>query len=289
MTGFTVEVLCVGNELLLGRTIDSNSNYICRRVYELGGTARRVTIVPDDVEEIAKALTEISSRGTDWAIVTGGLGPTYDDKTLQGLAAAMKVPMSLSSKALEYINESVRRRAMATGINYPATEQMLKAREKMGIIPEGSEPLPNPVGTAPAVLARVHNTRVVCLPGVPAEMKAIFDQSVVPMLTSAAPSAYTVDIDVVGVPEAALAPLLESTAKEYPDFYIKSHPATAEKQSRVIIQITGRGADSAKRTEEVARIFTKWLESQRASFRLNRSTDTGQTVSQRFEDSHHSR
>ncbi len=289
MNSFSVEVLCVGNELLFGRTLDSNSNFVCKRVYELGGTTKRITVVGDDVNEISRAIKETLARRADWLIVTGGLGPTYDDKTLQGLAEAMGARLSLSDKALSYVKESVRRRAHLTRSKYPATKEVLKAREKMATIPAGSEPLPNPVGTAPGVLALVDKTNVVCLPGVPAEMKAIFNQSVAPMMTGTPAGAYTVDIVVKGVPEASMAPLLESTARGFPDFYIKSHPASTKRISRVVVQVTGRGKGAISKTENAAKVITDWLKNQGASFRLIRSTKTGTPADQCLEDSHHSR
>jgi len=100
---FTVEVVSVGNELLNGRTANTNLQWIGGRVYALGGWIRRAITVPDVLEEVEAVIRETLSRKPDLIITTGGLGPTYDDRTLEGVAKAIGRRLVLNEEALRMI------------------------------------------------------------------------------------------------------------------------------------------------------------------------------------------
>jgi molybdenum cofactor synthesis domain-containing protein len=144
----SVEIICVGNELLIGKTLNTNSQWLSRRVTNLGLTTRRVTVVGDDIQEISSAIEEAIQRSSSFILTTGGLGPTFDDKTLEGLAEALELKMKINQKALKMVKEKY--------LSY-VQEGRMKALEltshrvKMAKLPEGAIPLRNPVGTAPAV------------------------------------------------------------------------------------------------------------------------------------------
>jgi len=246
---FTAIVVGVGNELLNGRTANTNAQWLCGEVYSLGGKVRLALTVPDDLSEIGEALLLSLKERPNWLIVTGGLGPTYDDMTLAGAAAALGLGLAEDPRAKEMILRKLEEyRAMGRATSMEYTPE----RAKMASLPRGSTPLSNSAGTAPGVLIKVGETTVVCLPGVPSEMKAIFDEHVAPMMAKGKLKTLTAEAEVKGLPEAALAPLLASLAKKYPVVYVKSHPRGFEGGSRVLVQLTGRG-DQGVRDVEAAR------------------------------------
>ncbi|MEM2609951.1 MAG: molybdopterin-binding protein, partial [Candidatus Bathyarchaeia archaeon] len=168
-----MEIICVGNELLIGKTLNTNAQWLAKRATSLGVTLKRITVVGDDVDEIACAVREALGRKPRFIITTGGLGPTFDDKTLEGIAKAINRRLELNEKALEMVRKKYEEYAKARKIN---AIEMTAHRIKMAQLPEGAEPLPNPVGTAPGVLVRIGGTDLIALPGVPSEMEAIFDE-----------------------------------------------------------------------------------------------------------------
>src|SRR5947209_7168235 len=100
-----VEILSVGNEVLAGDVVDTNSNWLARQVTRRGGRVGRITTVPDEVETIAEAARGALARQTDLLLCTGGLGPTADDVTLGGLAAALGRPLAEDAQALAMVEQ----------------------------------------------------------------------------------------------------------------------------------------------------------------------------------------
>src|SRR5678815_5985649 len=124
---YTVEIICIGNELLSGITLNTNAHWISKRITKIGGFVRRVTVIRDDLDEINLALMDSLKRKPDLIIVCGGLGPTYDDKTLQGISKALKKRLILNNVALDMVKKSYSARHQKVKIN--------NARLKMAIIP----------------------------------------------------------------------------------------------------------------------------------------------------------
>jgi molybdopterin-biosynthesis enzyme MoeA-like protein len=182
------------------------------------------------VAPIKDGVTGSLGRKPDLLITLGGLGPTHDDITLKGVAAALKKRLALSPDALAMVKARYNALEASTGLT--------RFRTKMATLPEGAHPLPNPVGTAPGVLITVGMTSIVSLPGVPSEMKAIFTGSVIPILRAAKGQApLEVSIGLVGIIESALAPALDRTRKAFPGLYFKSHPRGREGGIRSLIQL----------------------------------------------------
>ena len=131
-----------------------------------------------------------------------------------------------------------------------ASTGLTRFRRKMATLPDGTQPLPNPVGTAPGVTIKVGATRLVSLPGVPFEMKAIFTGSVIPMLRASKGQApQEVSIGLVGIIESALAPALDRTRKAFPGLYFKSHPRGREGGIRSLIQLHVYSVDPDSRAK----------------------------------------
>jgi molybdenum cofactor synthesis domain-containing protein len=217
-----VEIICVGNELLIGKTLNTNAHWLAKRATSLGGVVKRITIIGDNVDEIASAIREAMERTPRFMITTGGLGPTFDDKTLEGIAKALNRRLEVNEKALKMVKEKYE-----TYLKEGKIEkiELTPSRVKMATLPEGTEPLRNPVGTAPAMIAKVKDLFLIALPGVPPEMEAIFEESVAVMIKKEAGKSafFEASIYVSGVMESNLAPLIDRVMHDNPRIYIKSH------------------------------------------------------------------
>jgi molybdenum cofactor synthesis domain-containing protein len=222
-----VEVVNVGNELLDGRTLNTNLQWLCERLSRLGYMVERATIVRDDVAAISVCIREVLKRRPGWLLISGGLGPTHDDKTLEGVARALGVGLRLNRKAVEMLRlryEEMKRTGLIASV------ELTKERLKMAKLPVGSKPLANRVGTAPGVLVELRSTRIVCLPGVPRELQDIFENHIAPLMLSESGgrSYVTESLTLKGVFESSLAPILVETMKRYPGLYLKSNPKGIE-------------------------------------------------------------
>ncbi len=267
---FTAVVIGVGNELLNGRTANTNAQWLCGEIYSLGGSVKRVLTVPDDLQEIEAALRETLLRGPRWVIMTGGLGPTYDDMTLTGVAAALGRGLSEDEAAREMILKRLREYKVQ-GRTQPL--DLTPERAKMARIPTGSKPLSNSAGTAPGVLIELDGGYVACLPGVPSEMKAIFQEHLAPMMARNRLKTVTVDTEIRGIPEAALAPTLAILAKKYPRIYVKSHPRGFEGVSKVLVQLTGRGDEGIDEVESARKELAAVLDRLDAAYEMRARQD----------------
>jgi nicotinamide-nucleotide amidase len=259
MTMIVVEILCVGNELLSGITLNSNAHWLAGQIAHAGGIVKRVTVVRDDLDEISAAVQESLARKPDILITTGGLGATYDDLTLEGVALALGRKTALDGRAVEMLKKSYAVRKL----NYELTE----ARLKMAKIPEGSTPIQNLLGSAPGVFLQAgETTKIFCLQGVPSEMKAIFEKHVMPLVKQGVGRfvALEVNYNVRGVTEAMIAPTLASIVGSHPRdaIYLKTHPQGyyRKKTPQIRIQLISRGSDKKevkKRLDAIAGTIEK--------------------------------
>ncbi len=243
----SVEIICIGNELLIGKIADTNAQWLAKRVTALGMRVRRITVVGDDVDEISTVTREVLSRKPRFILTTGGLGPTFDDRTLEGIAKALNRKLETNSEALRMIEDKYRRYVAEGRIE---KFEMTSYRVKMARLPEGAEPLSNPVGTAPGVKIEQDESIIISLPGVPQEMKAIFEDSVAALIKEASGNMvfYEASIQVTGLPESEVAPIIDQVMHDNPYVYIKSHPKMAEKTSYLELHFstTSDNMDMAK-------------------------------------------
>src|SRR4051794_4956483 len=172
-------ILSVGDELVLGQTVDTNSAWISQQLAAVGcGVGAHVT-VPDDQRAIETAIRESAGR-CDFLIISGGIGPTEDDLTRQALAAVMGVRLAMNDEWLAKLEEFFKARGRAM----PETNKI------QAMIPFGATLIDNSAGTAAGIFAtlvnetgemskdKYHFCRVFVMPGVPKEMKIMFDRSV---------------------------------------------------------------------------------------------------------------
>jgi molybdenum cofactor synthesis domain-containing protein len=254
-----IEILSIGNELLIGKTLNTNANWMAKRLTTLGLNVRRIITVSDDVDEISTAVKEILKREPDSLITTGGLGPTFDDKTLEGIAKALNAPVVLNEEAFQMVEAKYKTYAEERGVE---KIELTPARVKMAKLPKDAKPLPNSVGTAPGVIIKYGKTTIVSLPGVPPEMESIFENSLEPMLKKLAGKAtfFETSIGVSGIMESELAPIIDQVMHDNPYVYIKSHPRGQERIPHLELHMSTTAEDSATAKSRVSRAIIQITE-----------------------------
>lgn len=187
-------IISIGNELLSGQTVDTNAAYLGAAMIELSLPVVTRYTVGDDVRLIVRSL-ERAVREADVILMTGGLGPTDDDVTRAALAEFLGVELKLDSGLLGQIEVLFRTRG------YDMPEQ----NRRQAYLPDGAAPIPNRYGTAPGIKVTHASVPIYVLPGVPSEMRQMFDASVVPELRSQADHAVAVrKLKCFGVGESSL-------------------------------------------------------------------------------------
>jgi molybdenum cofactor synthesis domain-containing protein len=241
-----MELICVGNELLIGKTLNTNAHWLSKEATILGVNVRRITVVRDLVEEIAKVICEVLERKPQFIITTGGLGPTFDDKTLEGVAKALSRKLEINKEALEMVK--IKYEEYARKRQLPTTVELTPARVKMATLPENTEPIYNPVGTAPGVRVDLEETVLFALPGVPSEMEAIFTETIAPLLKQAAGDRVFCEKSMFldNMMESRLAPLIDKVMIDNVGVYIKSHPMGAENKPHIEIHLTVTAKEKEK-------------------------------------------
>ena len=163
------EIVAIGSELLLGQIVDTNSAWMAQRLTNLGVDLFYKTIVGDNPGRMKAAIGRALER-SDLVITSGGLGPTQDDLTRETIAAVTGRRLVKDPDLLEQIEQRFRRRGLIMTAN----------NERQAYIPEGATPVQNPNGTAPSFIVEDPRGAVFALPGVPFEMKWLFDNELVP-------------------------------------------------------------------------------------------------------------
>jgi len=160
-------ILAIGDELISGQHVDTNSAYLSDRLATVGIRALAHWTIGDELSAIEDAFKR-AAAAAELVISTGGLGPTGDDLTRQGLSDAMQRPLALDADGLAMMEAFFADRGWTVS----------EANRVQAMLPEGSQALANIHGTAPGILAKLGEATVVCMPGVPHEMKAMFEQHV---------------------------------------------------------------------------------------------------------------
>lgn len=237
-----VELITIGDELLIGDTVNGNAAWLGQRLAEHGIELSRSVVVGDDEATIGEAVTSALGRA-DVVVTTGGLGPTYDDVTREALAKAAGVAIVRDEAAAERI----RVRAAERGI--PLRPMALRMAEH----PEGATPLPNPMGTALSFRIDLGGGSVYALPGVPIEVRAVFTEGVLPELRARrdgdgddVPARRTLRTAVAW--ESSIATRL-APVEALDDIKLAYLPGIAE----VRIRVTATGPDARARLEHAER------------------------------------
>ena len=166
-----IELVSIGSELLLGQIVDTNSAWISQRLAEVGTNIYYKTTVGDNLRRMVEVLSQAVNR-SDVVITGGGIGPTQDDLTREAVAEVFGVDVVTHEPSLEELRERYQRRGFI----------VTKNNEKQAQIPDGATVVKNPNGTAPAFIMEGESATVICLPGVPFEMKWLMTHEVIPYL-----------------------------------------------------------------------------------------------------------
>lgn len=201
------EIITIGDELLIGQVVDTNSAWMAERLNEVGIELYQITSVHDTREHIIAALDE-AFRRVDIVLTTGGLGPTNDDITKQVLCDYFGTHLIESASVRAHIEQLYAER--------PDVLNRLTATQ--WLVPESAEILPNRVGSAPLMLFRRGSQLLAAMPGVPYEMKIAMEEQILPRLARPTEHIIHKTLQVNGIPESALAILLEDFERNMPPY-----------------------------------------------------------------------
>jgi nicotinamide-nucleotide amidase len=231
------EIVTIGTEMLLGDLVDTNTAWISQRLAELGVGIYRHTTVGDNPERIVDALREAASR-SDLVVTTGGLGPTSDDLTNACLSTLTGREMVEYQEAREHVD------LMFAKFGREPT----KNNYKQALFPKETELIPNPVGTAMGALVEWNGTLFATLPGVPTEMKSMFEATLDPLIRARSDgSIVSKTLHFAGIGESAL-------AEKVQEFLDATDPTVAPLagQGKVRLRITTRAATESEAQEKIA-------------------------------------
>jgi molybdenum cofactor synthesis domain-containing protein len=218
----TAAIVIIGDEILTGKFDDQNGPFLIRRLRELGLTVRRISVVADEIDDIASEVRRCSDR-FDVVFTSGGVGPTHDDVTLMAIAQAFAVSLHIDDELMSLMNE----------YGLPSDE----ATRRMAAIPEGGELLCSGSMAFPALRCR----NVYVLPGIPklfrAKFEAIADHF-------AGPPIYTARLITIEF-ETAIAERLTGVNDRHPDVSIGSYPRPEERRVIVTLESTDQSALNA--------------------------------------------
>ncbi len=226
-------LLTIGDEILIGQIVDTNSAFIAKQLNTIGIEVEEIISVQDEMSHIIEAFERGISK-SDIVIVTGGLGPTKDDKTKAALCQFLNCELVKEPKVLENIVQLFVARGYSKELNNLNQDQAL--------IPKKSIFIQNKYGTAPCLWTEIENKIIINLPGVPFEMKGLIRDEIIPKLQDQFQSETIVhhDILVSGIPESDLAILLEEWENNLPEFI---HLAYLPNRTSIDLRFSAFGTD----------------------------------------------
>lgn len=247
---YEVEIISTGDEIIFGQLVDTNASWIAKQSTEQGARVRRVSCVGDNVEDIVKAIEGGLLEARDLIVITGGLGPSNDDLTIEALAKVAGKKVFYDPRALKMLASNCR----------VALIDLTERRKKMARSVEGADPLDNSLGLAPGVKMSVGSTILVALPGIPKEMKPMFKRFVLPLIAETTfKRASAIKLQIL-MPYYSTFSILSKLRNLFPEVYIKTHsrPPNHEKEPaqmhgiRVDILVWGASEEECTtRREEV--------------------------------------
>ncbi len=235
----TAEIITIGDEILYGQTLDTNSHWISGELDQLGIKVIRKTTVPDLEDHILTAFEEAEKRA-DIILITGGLGPTNDDLTKPTLAKYFSVELEMNEAALAEITERYER----------AGWKLNELNRGQAIQPMGSTKITNDLGTAPGIWLEKNGTIFISMPGVPFEMKGMMEKEILPKLKGrfVKGKIYHKIIRTGGIPESRLAEKLQDWEKNLPSHIKLAYLPTL---AQVKLRLTATGPDQSQLERDV--------------------------------------
>lgn len=231
----TVALLSIGTELTRGELVNSNAPWLAERLVELGYEVTEMTTVDDDDARIVAALRDLTSRH-DVIVSTGGLGPTTDDRTSACVAAALGVPLERDARSLTRIAERFAKYGIV----------MNPSNEKQADFPQGAAVLDNDHGTAPGFAVQLGGAICFFTPGVPSEMKHLFEERILPRLPAPPARIAVRKLRTFGMPESQVNDHLAGLEEEF-DVTIGYRASHSEIEVKILAR--RRGSEDANETE----------------------------------------
>jgi len=216
----TAGIVVIGNEILSGKVVDTNSPYLCQELRALGVNVRRIVVVPDDIAIIAEDVATCS-RTFDYVFTTGGVGPTHDDVTVEAIAHGLQRRVVVHPDL-----DALLQRYWA--------DRPSAAREKMASVPEGAQLLMEPSLPIPVLLVE----NVYIFPGIPQLFRQKFDS----IKERFRDLPYYLRQVYVTAPESSFSHLLNTLVSEFPDLLLGSYPEVKNPAYRVKLTLESKDA-----------------------------------------------
>ena len=211
-----VSILSIGNELLSGRTMNTNANWLGNRLTKIGCRVEKQVVVPDEEKPIINALNFLVNDKEGCIIVTGGLGPTDDDITREVLFKYVKTESKFD---LDYWN-TLSKKFKNLGIDIP------ESNRSQALVPQNGDVIDNSIGSARGFKFKINSMVIFSLPGVPSEMKAMTNATIIPWLKDRVSMAFfSQTIRTTGIPESKLIELISSPIRSEHDCEIGYYPS----------------------------------------------------------------
>ncbi len=244
-------IVAIGDELVGGFTLDTNSHWLAERLRLLGYPAKRITAIRDRPHEIVEQLRrELADAEVTDVFVSGGLGPTPDDRTFASVAEALGREPVIWEETRARIERRVRRMHEAGLLESP---DVTEGNLRMARIPaRPAHVFKNKRGMAPGVMYEAEGKRIFVLPGVPLELKSIFTEELEPQFLSAGSAATVRELRFTFAVEARFYPLMRELEEKFPDVSVGSYPNFETKE----LVIRCLGADR-ERVEEVLEVIRR--------------------------------
>lgn len=238
----SVIILVVSREILEGSVVDRNAAFIANRIDDIGYRVRTIQVVDRVEGEVTAALKWALEQKPTFVLLTGGMGPNWDDSSRGCLAKAAGLPMAEDPKALEYVRNSYRRLHAKGAVD---DEELTDSRRGMAAVPRGAVCHENLVGTAPAVQLRVGTTTVFLLPGVPAEMQRFFTMHVMPVMSAEGPNTVRGErqVDYHGHDESVISKALSDLTRKHPMVSIRTRVQGVEGARTIRLNIVAEQED----------------------------------------------
>ena len=226
-------IVSIGNEILYGKTVNTNAPFISDQLNKIGIEVQKVITISDQKSAIESTLNQVFLE-SDLVIVTGGLGPTKDDITKNVICEYFKTPLIIHQPTLDHITQMFKDRGYA----------LTEVNQKQAEVPQNASVLKNNNGTAPGLWIENNGKILVVLPGVPFEMKSIFTNEVIPLLKKKYDTDKIIihkEIITAGIGESNLSDLIETWELSLPEYLSIAY---LPKPGQLLLRLTGRGSKS---------------------------------------------
>jgi molybdenum cofactor synthesis domain-containing protein len=244
-------IVAIGDELVGGFTLDTNSHWLAERLRLLGFPVKRITAIRDRPQEIVDQVRrELLDEDVTHIFCSGGLGPTPDDRTFAAISEALGRELIVWEETRERIERRVRRMHEAGLLDSP---DVTEGNLRMARIPAGPvQVFKNRRGMAPGVVYEANGKRIFVLPGVPLEMKGIFTEELEPQFLADGSAAAVRELRFTFAVEARFYPLMKELEQSFPDVSVGSYPNFETKE--LVIRCLG---SDPKRVEEVIEVVRR--------------------------------